>query len=47
MRRALEEEIRKRELEEIRKRLEGLSDALNKIDINRVVKGIREDRESR
>ncbi len=39
MRRALEEEIRKR--------LEGLSDALNKIDINRVVKGIREDRESR
>ncbi len=47
LRKALEEEIRRRELEELRKRLEALSDALNKIDIDRIVRGIKEDRERR
>jgi len=47
LRRALEEEVRKRKLEELRNRLNELDNVLNKIDINRIVEIIREDRESR
>ena len=47
LRRALEEEVRKRKLEELRNRLNELDNVLNKIDINRIVEIIREDRKSR
>ncbi len=42
LRRALEEEVRKRKLEILKARLNELSEALDKIDINEVVKIIRE-----
>ena len=47
LRRALEEEVRRRKLEELEKRLGEIDEALDKIDIDRVVKSIREDREGR
>ncbi len=47
LRRALEEEVRKRKLEELKKRLNEAGETLGKIDINRIVQSIREDRESR
>ncbi|RLF02760.1 MAG: hypothetical protein DRJ64_08985 [Thermoprotei archaeon] len=47
LRKALEEEVRRRKLERLRKRLEEISDVLEKIDIERVVENIREDRENR
>ena len=47
LRRALEEEVRKRRLEELEKKLNKLSGALEKIDIDRIVSSIREERESR
>ena len=47
VRKAIEEEVRRRELELIRKRLESVKDFLDQVDIDRVVKSIREDRESR
>jgi post-segregation antitoxin (ccd killing protein) len=47
VRRAVEEEVKRRELELIRRRLEDVRDLLNLIDIDRVVKSVREDRESR
>ena len=47
LRKALEEEVRRRKLEKLKKRLEELSDILDKIDIDRIVKSIREDREAR
>jgi len=47
VRKAIEEEVRRRELELIRKRLESVRDFLDQVDIDRVVKSIREDRESR
>jgi post-segregation antitoxin (ccd killing protein) len=47
LRRALEEEVERRELERLKQRLEGLKDALEAIDVERVVRHIREDRESR
>jgi len=47
VRKAIEEEVRRRELELIRKRLESVKDLLDQVDIDRVVKSIREGRESR
>jgi len=47
LRRALEEEVRRRKLEELEKKLSEVGGNLDKVDIKRVVKGIREDRESR
>ena len=47
VRKAIEEEVKRRELELIRKRLESVKDFLNRVDIDRVVKSIREGRESR
>ena len=44
LRRALEEEVRRRKLEELERKL---GEALDKIDINRAVKSIREDRDGR
>ena len=45
LRRALEEEVRRRKLEELEKKLGEVGEALDRIDIDRVVKSIREDRE--
>jgi len=47
LRKALEEEVRKRRLEILKARLNELSGALDKIDTNEVIKIIREDRDSR
>ena len=44
---AIEEEVRRRELELVKKRLESVKDFLDRVDIDRVVKSIREGRESR
>jgi len=44
---AIEEEVRRRELELVKKRLESVKDLLDQVDIDRVVKSIREGRESR
>ena len=45
--RALEKEVRRRKLEELEEKLSEVSEALEKIDIDRVVQSIREDREGR
>ena len=47
LRRALEEEVRRRKLEELEKKLGEVGEALDRIDIDRVVKSIREDRDGR
>jgi len=44
IRRSLEEEVRKRKLEIIQRKLEEIGDVLEKLDVNRLVKHIREDR---
>lgn len=44
LRNALEEELKKRKLALIKKRLEEAEEALNKLDIDRLVENIREDR---
>jgi LytS/YehU family sensor histidine kinase len=46
LRRKLEEEVKRREIELITRRLNELSDVLDAIDIERVVRHVREDRES-
>ncbi len=46
LRRKLEEEVERREIELITKRLNELSDVLDAIDIGRVVRHVREDRKS-
>jgi len=45
LRRALEEEIKRRKIKLLKKKLENLKNALDKIDINRIVNHIREDRD--
>jgi len=47
LRRALEEVVRRRKLEELEEKLGEVGEALDRIDIDRVVKSIREDREGR
>jgi post-segregation antitoxin (ccd killing protein) len=47
VRKAIEEEVRRREPELSRKRLESVKDLLDLIDVDRVMKSVREDRESR
>ncbi len=47
LRRALEEEVRKRKLEELEKELKESSGILEEIDVDRIVQAIREDREGR
>jgi len=47
LRRALEEEVRKRKFEELEKELSEVGEALDRIDTDRIVKSIREDREGR
>ncbi|NPA04991.1 MAG: hypothetical protein GXO09_02705 [Crenarchaeota archaeon] len=47
LRRALEEEIRRRRIEKLKAELEELRPVLEKISIEEVVEAIRRDRESR
>ena len=47
LRKTLEQEIRKREIEEIKTEIQNLGDALDRIDTADVVATIREDREKR
>jgi len=47
LRKTLEEEVRRRELEHLEKKLNELDSVLEKIDMNEIVSLIREDRESR
>ena len=47
LRRALEEEVQRRKLRELEERLEEISDVLDRIQVDRITKSIREDREAR
>jgi LytS/YehU family sensor histidine kinase len=47
LRKTLEEEVKRRELEHLGKKLNELDSVLKKIDMNEIVSLIREDRESR
>ena len=47
LRKTLEEEVRRRELERLEKKLNELDSVLKKIDMNEIVRLIREDRDSR
>ncbi len=47
LRKALEEEVKKRKIEVLKEELNTISAILDKIDVNRIVKHIREDREAR
>ena len=47
LRKTLEQEIRRREIEEIKAEIQNLGDALDRIDMADVVSTIREDREKR
>jgi len=47
LRRALEEEVKRRKIEVLKEELNSISTVLDKIDVDRVVRHIREDREVR
>jgi len=47
LRKTLEQEIRKREIEEIKTKIQNLGDALTRIDMADVVSTIRTDRDKR
>ena len=47
LRRALEEEVRRRKIEVLKEELNSISTVLDKIDVDRIVRHIREDREVR
>ena len=47
LRKALEDEVKKREIEELKEEIDRLKPILEKISIEDIVKGIREDRDSR
>jgi antitoxin CcdA len=47
LRKALEDEVRKREVEELKEEIDMLKPILDKISLEDIVKGIREDRNSR
>ncbi|RLE90460.1 MAG: hypothetical protein DRN04_15020 [Thermoprotei archaeon] len=47
LRKALEEEVKRRKLEELKKKINEINYILEKIDIDRIVKHIRETREGR
>ena len=46
LRKALEDEVKKREIEELKEEIDRLKPILEKISIEDIVKGIREDRNS-
>ena len=47
LRKALEEEVRLRQLAELEGKISEVKEILDKLDTERIVKSIREDRESR
>ncbi|MEM3407049.1 MAG: hypothetical protein QXY18_00370 [Nitrososphaerota archaeon] len=47
LRYALEEEVKKEKLKRLEKKLNDISNVLDKINMNNIVRGIREDRENR
>jgi len=47
LRKALEDEVKKREMEELIERINKLKPVLVKISVNDVVKSLREDRDNR
>ena len=47
LRRTLEEEVRRRKIEVLKEELNSISTVLDKIDVDRIVRHIREDREVR
>ncbi|MEM2089236.1 MAG: type II toxin-antitoxin system CcdA family antitoxin [Thermoproteota archaeon] len=47
LRRALEEEVRRRRRQRLLERLEGFHDVLDKIDVEEFTRLVREDRETR
>ena len=46
LRKALEDEVKKREIEELKEEIDRLKPILEKISVEDIVKGIREDRNS-
>ena len=47
LRKALEDEVKKREVEELKEEIKKLKPALDRVSMEDIVKSIREDRESR
>jgi len=47
LRKALEDEVKKRDVQELKEEIDRLKPILDKISIEEIVKGIREDRDSR
>lgn len=47
LRYALEEEVRKEKLKRLERKLSDISNVLDKINMDNIVRGIREDRENR
>jgi len=47
LRKAIEDEIRRREAKKLKEAIEKLKPVLNKVSVEEIVKGIREDRERR
>ena len=47
LRKALEDEVKKREMEELKQEIDKLMPILEKVSMDDIVKSIREDRESR
>ena len=47
LRKALEDEVKRREIEELKEEITRLKPTLKKVSMDDVVKGIREDRDSR
>ncbi len=47
VRKALEDEVKKREIEELKKEIDQLKPILQKVSVNDAVRSIREDRDSR
>ena len=47
LRKALEEEVKKREVEELKEELKKLKPALERVSMDNIVKSVREDRDNR
>jgi hypothetical protein len=47
LRKAIEDEIKRREAKKLKEAIEKLKPVLNKVSVEEIVKGIREDRERR
>jgi hypothetical protein len=47
LRMKLEEEVKKRELELVKQKLDSLRDVLEAVDVERIAEHVREDREAR